>query len=99
EELGLFGASLVPILFCLFGWAGLYAAMRCRSRFGSLAIAGVTCQIVGQATINLLVVTGMMPVTGVTLPFFSYGGSSLLGTWCALGVCAGLSAARNDRLG
>jgi len=98
EELGFFGALLVPLLFLGFGIAGLYAAVQCRDQFGRLVIGGFTCLVVGQATINLMVVMGLMPVTGITLPFFSYGGSSLLGTWCGLGVCAAASAARSKQL-
>lgn len=99
EELGFLGAALVPVLFCLFGWAGMYAAVRCRDEFGRLVIAGFTCLVVGQAAINLFVVLALMPVTGITLPFFSYGGSSLLATWCGLGICMSAVVARNKELG
>lgn len=98
EELGFLGAMLVPLLFCLFGYAGLFAATQCRLPYARLVVAGFTCLIVGQATINLMVVMGLMPVTGITQPFFSYGGSSLLGTYCGLGVCAGATVARNRQL-
>ena len=99
EELGFLGAALVPILFCAFGWACLFAAARCRVPYGRLVITGFGCLVVGQAFINLAVVTGMMPVTGITLPFFSYGGSSLLGTYIALGIVMSASLARQRQLG
>ncbi|MDA3962908.1 MAG: FtsW/RodA/SpoVE family cell cycle protein [Planctomycetota bacterium] len=98
EELGFLGAMLVPALFCLFGFAGLFAAAQCRLPYGRLVVVGFTCLILGQATVNLFVVMGLMPVTGITLPFFSYGGSSLLGTYCGLGLCAAASVARNKQL-
>jgi len=99
EELGFLGASLVPLLFAGFALAGFYAAARCRDVFGRLVIAGFTCLIFGQATINLCVVMGLMPVTGITLPFMSYGGSSLLASFAGLGICAAASAARRRQLG
>lgn len=99
EELGFLGAVLVPLLFLAFGLTGMAAAARCRDPFGAGVLAGFICLIMGQTTINLLVVLGLMPVTGVPLPFFSYGGSSLLATWSALGICLSASAAKQQQLG
>ena len=98
EELGFLGSVMVPVLFLLFGFAGLFAAVRCPAPYGRLVITGFTCLVIGQASVNLLVVMGLMPVTGITLPFYSYGGSSLLGTYAGLGLVAAASVARTRQL-
>ncbi|HEX3135926.1 MAG TPA: FtsW/RodA/SpoVE family cell cycle protein [Planctomycetota bacterium] len=95
EEVGFLGSVLVLALFLGFAWGGLHAAAMCRDPCGRALIIGYVCLIVGQCAINLAVATGMMPVTGVTLPFFSYGGSSLLASHLGLGIC--LSAALAPR--
>ncbi len=88
EEVGFLGSALIELLlFVGLGWAGVYAASQCRDPCGRLVVAGYLCLVTGQAAINLAVATGLMPVTGVTLPFISYGGSSLLGTWLGFGIC------------
>jgi cell division protein FtsW len=84
EELGFFGTLAVVILFLLFAWRGFRIASRCPDMFGSLLAAGMTTMIVLQAMLNIGVVTGCLPVTGISLPFISYGGSSLL-------LCLGMS--------
>ena len=99
EETGFIGCSLVLLLYLAFGWACMFAAMRCRDSFGRLVIGGFGCLVMGQALINLAVVTGLMPVTGITLPFLSYGGSSLLGTYLGLGICLSASVARRRQFG
>ncbi len=86
EELGFVGTTVIMLLFVGFAWAGLSAAAQCRDPTGRLVITGYVCLIGGQASINIAVATGLMPVTGVTLPFFSYGGSSLLGSYIGLGL-------------
>lgn len=86
EELGFVGTSLIMCLFVAFAWTGLASAARCRDPTGRMLITGYVCLVCGQASINLAVALGMMPVTGVTLPFFSYGGSSLLATYIGLGM-------------
>jgi cell division protein FtsW (lipid II flippase) len=95
EETGFWGSSLVLVLFLLFSWAGLHAAAQCRDPCGRAFITGYVCLIIGQTAINLAVAMGMMPVTGITLPFFSYGGSSLLASHLGLGIA--LSAALAPR--
>lgn len=95
EETGFVGTTFVLALFLAFGWACLYSAMRCRDPFGRLVIGGFGCLILGQCAINLAVVTGLMPVTGITLPLLSYGGSSMMGTYLGLGICLGVSVARH----
>jgi cell division protein FtsW len=84
EELGFLGTVLVVILFLAFAWRGYRIASRCPDLFGSLLAAGLTTMIVLQAMFNMGVVTGCLPVTGISLPFISYGGSFLL-------VCMGTS--------
>lgn len=86
EELGFLGTAGIMILYIAFALAGLIAAAQCRDPYGRAVVTGYVCLVVGQAGINIAVATGLMPVTGVTLPFFSYGGSSLLGTYVGLGL-------------
>ena len=73
EELGLVGITVLVGLFGLFGYAGLRTAQRARDRYGKLLAAGLTSLILVQATINLFAVMGLAPLTGVPLPFVSYG--------------------------
>jgi cell division protein FtsW len=70
----------------MFGYAGLRAAHRARDRYSKLLAAGLTCLIMGQASINLFAVLGLAPLTGVPLPFVSYGGSSLVVTLISAGL-------------
>jgi cell division protein FtsW (lipid II flippase) len=98
EETGFLGSVLVVLGFLAFCWTGLWAANRARGDFARLVLGGFVCLICGQAAVNLAVVLKLMPVTGVTLPFFSYGGSSLLGCWLGLGVAVACSQARAQDL-
>ena len=86
EELGFLGCLGVLALFMTFVWVGLGNASGARDPAGRYVIVGYVSLVLGQGAINIAVATGLMPVTGVTLPFFSYGGSSLLGTWLGLGI-------------
>jgi cell division protein FtsW len=86
EELGMVGIFGVVGLFALLGYAGLRVAQRARDRYSKLLVAGLTSLIVIQATINLFAVMGLAPLTGVPLPFVSYGNSSLLVTLLAVGL-------------
>ena len=86
EELGLLGTILVVALFAAFTAAGIRAAMRAPDCFGRLVAAGVTVWVVGQAFINVGAVIGLLPITGVPLPFVSFGGSSLVITMAAVGI-------------
>jgi cell division protein FtsW len=95
EELGLLGGLLVILLFVAFAVLGARIALRAPDRFGTLVAAGVTAWIVGQALLNIGVVIGALPVTGVPLPFLSFGGSSLVFTMTATGIL--LNIARQDR--
>ncbi len=86
EETGLAGFAVLIGLFGMFGYAGLRAAHRARDRYSKLLAAGLTCLVIGQAAINLFAVLGLAPLTGVPLPFVSYGGSSLVVTLVAAGL-------------
>ena len=86
EELGLIGAALVLAAYCAFAYAGMRVALRCRDPFGKRLAAGLTTLICGQALINLAAVLGLAPLTGITLPFVSYGGSSLVVSLASVGV-------------
>ncbi len=97
EELGMMGILGVVGLFGLLGYAGLRTAQRARDRYGKLLVAGLTSLIVIQATINLFAVMGLAPLTGVPLPFVSYGNSSLLVTLFAVGLI--LNVARGGTAG
>lgn len=91
EELGFIGASLVILLFILLVWRGLKIAITSPDPFASLLATGITCGIALQAIINIGVVTGSMPVTGVPLPFISFGGTSLLFTLMGVGILLNIS--------
>lgn len=91
EELGFIGVIFVIILFVLLVWRGMKIALNCDDRFGSLLAVGITSLIAVQSSINLLVVSSFMPVTGVTLPLISYGGSSFVFTMASLGVLLNIS--------
>ena len=95
EELGLVGALLVVGLFVAFAVLGVRAALRAPDRFGMLLAAGITSWIVGQAFINIGAVIGLLPITGVPLPFVSFGGSALVITMGAVGIL--LNVARQAR--
>ena len=84
EELGFIGCAVVMILFAIFIWRGLLVAMRAPDMFGSLVAVGITALIGLQAIMNIAVVTSSMPITGVPLPFFSYGGTSLVILLCSV---------------
>ncbi len=91
EELGLIGCTIIIILFVIFIWRGIVTASKAKDTFGTLLATGITSIIAIQAIINIAVVTGSMPVTGVPLPFISYGGSSLVINLCAMGVLLNIS--------
>jgi len=94
EELGLFGAFAVLAAFVVFGYAGFNIALACRDRFGKLLAAGLTALICGQAAVNVSAVMGLAPLTGIPLPFVSYGGSSLVVMLASVGIL--LNIAVND---
>lgn len=91
EELGLFGTLLLIGLFILCYGRAFYISRRCPDRFGRLLAFGITFSLAMQTVINLGVVTGVLPVTGITLPLVSYGGSSLVITLVEIGILLNIS--------
>lgn len=97
EELGFIGCAIVIILFGIFIWRGILIAMKSPDMFGSLVAIGITTQIAIQVIINIAVVTSSMPATGMPLPFFSYGGSSLFILLCEMGILLNISKATKNK--
>ena len=95
EELGLIGAVIIILLFCLLVWRGFTIAMRSPDKFGSLLAIGLTFQVGLQAMLNIWVVTNTIPNTGISLPFFSYGGTSLLILLSEMGIVLSVSRYAN----
>jgi cell division protein FtsW len=91
EEFGFVGAGLVILLFGLLAYAGIRTALRAPDTFGALLAAGITGWLCFQAFINIGVVVALVPVTGITLPFISAGGSSLLISFAAAGILLSIS--------
>lgn len=97
EDFGLAGCLVVIALFAAFVFAGLRVALCCRDRYGCLLAGGITTMIGLQAFINMGVVTGIMPTTGLPLPFFSAGGTSIIMIMAAVGILLNISR-ENGRL-
>ncbi len=95
EEVGLVGSVAVIVGFLLFGYAGFRIALACRDPFGKRLAAGMTVLICGQAAINLAAVMGLAPLTGIPLPFVSYGGTALIVTLAAVGVLLNIARSHN----
>lgn len=91
EELGFLGGALLIFLFAVLAVRGMRVALRAPDRFGSLLATGITSMVISQAMINIAVVTASVPVTGITLPLVSYGGSSLLIIMGSLGILLNVS--------
>lgn len=91
EELGFVGAAVILILFALLVWRGFVIGMSCRSRFGAAVAMGIVFQVGLQTVLNIFVVTDTMPNTGISLPFFSYGGTSLLMLLAEMGMVLSIS--------
>ncbi len=96
EELGFIGIFIIILLFAILVWRGMRIAINCKDKFGSLVASGITSLIAVQSSINFLVVASFMPITGVTLPLISYGGSSLLFTMIMLGILLSISRYGED---
>ena len=91
EELGLIGAMIIIILFCALVWRGFTIAMRAKDKFGSLLAMGLTFQVGLQVALNIMVVTNTIPNTGISLPFFSYGGTALMLLLAQMGIVLSVS--------
>jgi cell division protein FtsW len=95
EELGFIGAMIIIIMFCLLMWRGFVIAMKAPDKFGSLLAMGLTFQVGLQMALNVLVVTNTIPNTGISLPFFSYGGTSLIILLAEMGIILSISRSCN----
>ncbi len=95
EELGLVGAIVIIVLFALLVWRGFVIAMRAPDKFGSMLSIGLTFQVGLQAMLNIWVVTNTIPNTGISLPFFSYGGTSLIILLAEMGIVLSVSRMSN----
>lgn len=95
EELGFIGAVVILLLFALLIWRGFVIAMNSDKRFNALLVMGIITQVGLQTILNVLVVTDTLPNTGISLPFFSYGGSSLLVLLGEMGIVLSVSRASN----
>lgn len=91
EELGFIGALLIIVLFALLVWRGFYIGLHAPDKFGSLLAIGLTAQVGIQVAFNLAVVTNTFPNTGISLPFFSYGGTSLVMLLAQMGIILSVS--------
>ena len=91
EELGFVGCVTLIVIYGLFIWRGILASMRCETVFGELLGIGITSMVGIQAILNMMVVTSSMPVTGITLPFISYGGTALLILLSCMGILLNIS--------
>jgi len=98
EELGFLGGIVVILLFMLLIWRGIYIARRVKDRFAGLLAIGITTLIGLQALVNIGVVAGVLPTKGITLPFISYGGSSLLVSMVSIGILLNISRKVNTRI-
>lgn len=95
EELGLIGAMIIILLFCALVWRGFTIAMHAPDKFGALLAVGLTFQVALQAALNIMVVSNTIPNTGISLPFFSYGGTALLILLSEMGIVLSVSRSAN----
>ncbi len=95
EELGFIGAFIILLIFALLVWRGITLSLRSKDRFGKLLGIGLSSQIGIQVILNILVITDWLPNTGISLPFFSYGGSSLIMLLMQMGLILSISRTAN----
>ncbi len=95
EEIGFVGATLLLALFVVFVWRGFSIGLKCKDRFGSLLCIGIISQVGIQVIFNVAVVTNTIPNTGISLPFFSYGGTSLMMLLAQMGIILSISRENN----
>jgi len=91
EELGVFGAIVILMLFGLLLYRLMFIARNAPDMYGSLVASGIFAHIALQVILNIAVVTNLIPTTGVTLPFISYGGTSILFLMTEMGIALGIS--------
>ncbi len=91
EEMGFFGAVLIIGLFAAFAWRGFHIATHSQDKFSSLLVMGIIAHVIIQVILNICVVTNTIPSTGISLPFFSYGGTSLIILLCEMGLVLAVS--------
>ena len=96
EELGLVGAALIIVIFALLIWRGVVIGVNCPDRYGALVAMGVVFQVGVQVILNILVATDSVPNTGISLPFFSYGGTAIIVLLAQMGFV--LSISRSSRI-
>ncbi|MBQ4618224.1 MAG: cell division protein FtsW [Clostridia bacterium] len=97
EEMGFIGALIIIVLFGILVWRGFVIAMHAPDKFGFMLAIGLTSQIAIQVAINIAVVTNLLPNTGISLPFFSYGGSSLVMLLAQMGILLSISRWRSTK--
>lgn len=95
EELGFIGAMIILCVFALLVWRGITISMRAKDKFGALLGIGLSAQIGIQVILNIMVITDWLPNTGISLPFFSYGGSSLIMLLAQMGIILSVSSEAN----
>ena len=91
EELGLIGACVIMLIFALLLLRGFWIALHARDRFGTLLVVGIMAHLGLQVFLNIAVVTGLVPATGISLPFFSYGGTALALQLVEMGIVLSVS--------
>lgn len=91
EEMGFIGAAIVVALFAFLVMRGYWIAIHARDRFGALIVVGIVTQLAAQVILNICVVTNSLPNTGISLPFFSYGGTALMIQLAEIGIVLGVS--------
>ena len=94
EELGFIGASILIVLFIVVVWRGFYIALKARDNLGKLLAGGITTFLAVQTIVNLAAQTALLPLTGIPLPFISYGGSALIVDLCSIGILLNISRDR-----
>ena len=99
EELGFIGSVLIVVLFCIVIWRGISIAVNSKDSFGTYLAFGITVLLGFQVLVNMCVVLKMIPSTGMQLPLFSSGGSSMLATLMGIGMLLSISKANNTSSG
>ena len=95
EELGFLGVLIVSCMFFIIFYRGMSISLKAKDLFGKYLAFGLIFGLIIQSILNLMVVVGLIPVTGVTLPFLSYGGSSLLVSLASIGIVLNISRNKN----